>query len=190
MVLDIVKYGHPVLREKGARIEKVTPEIRQLAADMVETMHAANGVGLAAQQIGRAILLTVIDVRGASVMSGLWNKGRPESVDAKMPLVLLNPEIIQSQGEEVGSEGCLSIPDVNADILRPAYISMRAENLDGDAIEFECNGLLARAAQHEIDHLNGILFTERMNPSDRAGFAGKLQRLQQETLARMGQSVS
>ena len=190
VVLEIVQYGHPILREKGKRIEKISSEIHQLAKDMVETMHAANGVGLAAQQIGRALQLTVVDVRGTSISSELWWRGRAEKVDAKMPLILLNPEIVHMDGEQIGAEGCLSIPDITADIRRAAKISVRFTSLDGVTTGFECTGLLARAAQHEIDHLNGILFTERMEPSVLASYSSQLQQLQQRTLSRMGLSVS
>jgi len=183
VVLDIVKYGHPVLREKGKRIERVTPEIRQLAADMVETMHTADGVGLAAQQVGRAILLTVIDVATAERPSELFIDGKPQDLVTSMPLMLINPQIRNPEGEQVGPEGCLSIPDVNADIRRAERVTVHAQKLDGQEIVFECTGLLARAAQHEIDHLNGILFVDRMDAATRVSFDGKLKKMQKETLA-------
>ncbi|HVM62331.1 MAG TPA: peptide deformylase [Verrucomicrobiae bacterium] len=184
MVLDIVKYGHPVLREKGRRIDRVTPEIRQLAGDMLETMYAAEGLGLAAQQVGRAIMLTVIDVAGATDRpSELFIDGKPQDVKAAMPLVLINPQVLDPEGEQVGSEGCLSIPEVNADIRRAQTITVRAQGLDGQDIVFTCTGLLSRAAQHEVDHLNGILFVERMDAATRASFAGKLKKMQKETVA-------
>jgi len=181
--LDIVKYGHPVLREKGKRIERVTPEIRQLAADMVETMHTADGVGLAAQQVGRAILLTVIDVATAERPSELFIDGKPQDLVTSMPLMLINPQIRNPEGEQVVPEGCLSIPDVNADIRRAERVTVHAQKLDGQEIVFECTGLLARAAQHEIDHLNGILFVDRMDAATRVSFDGKLKKMQKETLA-------
>jgi len=184
VVLDIVKYGHPVLREKGRRIDRVTPEIRQLAGDMLETMYAAEGLGLAAQQVGRAIMLTVIDVAGATDRpSELFIDGKPQDVKAAMPLVLINPQVLDPEGEQVGSEGCLSIPEVNADIRRAQTITVRAQGLDGQDIVFTCTGLLSRAAQHEVDHLNGILFVERMDAATRASFAGKLKKMQKETVA-------
>lgn len=179
MIREIVKYGHPVLRAKGRRVERVTAEIRQLAADMIETMYAANGVGLAAQQVGQPLQLTVIDVT-KSDLPWTMTPALPQ------PLVLLNPQLGQPRGDQVGTEGCLSIPDISADIRRAAGVTVRAESLTGQPIEFECTGLLARAAQHEIDHLNGILFTDRMDAATRASLAGQLKRLQKETLAKLG----
>jgi peptide deformylase len=181
--LDIIKYGHPVLREKGKRIDRVTAEIRQLAADMVETMHTADGVGLAAQQVGHAILLTVIDVATAERPSQLFIDGKPQDLVTSMPLMLINPQIRKPEGEQIGPEGCLSIPDVNADIRRAERVTVHAQRLDGQEIVFECTGLLARAAQHEIDHLNGILFVDRMDAATRVSFDGKLKKMQKETLA-------
>lgn len=183
MVLEIVKYGHPVLREKGKRIDRVTPEIRQLAADMLETMHAAEGLGLAAQQVGRALMLTVIDVSASERPSQLLIDGKPQELTAWMPLVLVNPQLRNPEGEQISSEGCLSIPEVNADIRRAEKVTVRAQNLDGKEIVFDCTGLLARAAQHEADHLNGILFIDRMDPATRVSFDGKLKKMQKETQA-------
>jgi peptide deformylase len=179
VILQIIKYGHPVLREKGRRVERVTAEIRQLAADMIETMYAANGVGLAAQQIGQPLQLTVLDVT-KSDLPWTMTPALPQ------PLVLINPQLRDPRGEQVGPEGCLSIPEISADIRRAACVTVRAESLTGQPIEFECTGLLARAAQHEIDHLNGILFTDRMDAATRASLAGQLKRLQKETLAQLG----
>ncbi len=176
MVLDIVKYGHPALREKGKRIEHVTPETRQLASDMIETMYAANGVGLAAQQVGRPVLLTVIDV---SESEQPWTM----MPALPMPLVLVNPVVSKPGGEQVGAEGCLSIPDISADIRRADRVTVRAQTLEGREIHFEAAGILARAAQHEVDHLHGVLFVDRMDAATRASVAGKLKKLQKETLA-------
>ncbi|MCG3149555.1 MAG: Peptide deformylase [Verrucomicrobiae bacterium] len=183
MILEIVKYGHPVLREKGQRVAPITAAIRQLAADMLATMYAADGVGLAAQQIGRAILLTVIDV---SISEQEWTI----TPALPMPLVLVNPVLSQPLGEQTGSEGCLSIPEVSAQIRRANQVTVRAENLDGQPIEFQATGLLARAAQHEIDHLNGILFIDRMDAATKASFSGKLKKLQKETVATLGKTAS
>jgi len=176
VILEIVKFGHPVLRTPGKRIDRVTPELRQLVANMLETMYAANGVGLAAQQIGRALLLTVIDATGSDQP---WTV----SPSTTMPLVLVNPKISSAQGEQTGSEGCLSIPDVSADIRRAAQITVRAQNLDGQDVVWTCTGLLARAVQHEVDHLNGVLFVDRMDAATRASFSGQLKKLHKETLA-------
>ncbi len=181
MVLEIVKYGHPVLRQKGKHIERVTPELRQLAADMIETMHAADGVGLAAQQIGKPLMLTVIDVTPTEQP---WSMTPP----LPMPLVLVNPVLSHPSGEQIGTEGCLSIPEVSGPIRRAERVTVQARTLDGEQIVFEATGLLARAAQHEVDHLNGVLFVDRMDAATRASVAGKLKKLQRETEAALARS--
>ncbi len=183
VILDIVKYGHPALREKGRRIERVTAAIRQLAADMLETMYAANGVGLAAQQIGQPLLLTVVDITGSEQPSAMFRDGQAVDLAALLPLVLINPQLSNPQGEQIGSEGCLSIPEVTADIRRAARITVQAQALDGTEQRFDCTGLLARAAQHELDHLNGVLFVDRMDAATRVSFAGQLKKLHKETRA-------
>ncbi len=181
MKLEIRLYGDPVLRTKGKKVGEVSQRIRQLADDMIETMHAANGVGLAAQQIGEALQLTVIDVSQAEDRpSTLKIDGREVELEAAMPLILVNPEA--ELGKEIvsGTEGCLSFPEITAEIDRPESVEVRAETLDGSSIRIEATGLLARALQHEIDHLNGILFIDRMNSGVRAGLSGRLKRLQKE----------
>src|SRR5687767_15032246 len=168
MILEIVKYGHPVLRAKGARIEKITPEIKQLMADMFDTMHAAAGVGLAAQQVGRPLQLTVIDVRGVKDRpSTLELDGKPADVAGYMPVVLINPEIRPFGDPAKGPEGCLSFPEIYSDITRPASVEVRALNAEGQPIHFIAGGLLSRAVQHETDHLNGILFIDRMGSAEK-----------------------
>ena len=189
VVLEVTKYGHPVLREKGKRIERVTPEIRQLAADMIETMRAEDGVGLAAQQVGHALMLTVIDVSSSERPSQLFIDGESLNIATSMPLVLLNPKLSKPEGEQIASEGCLSIPDVNAEIRRAEKVTVRATGLDGKELVFDCTGLLARAAQHEIDHLNGILFVDRMDAATRVSLAGKLKKMQKETLAQLAKTA-
>src|SRR6266853_209092 len=144
MILEIKKYGDPILRQKGAAIEKITPEIKMLIADMFETMRERHGVGLAAQQIGRALQLTVIDVRdvGKDRPSTLELKGKPTDVNEIMPLVLINPEITPIGPPATGGEGCLSFPEIFADISRPEVIDVRAMNEKGKAVTFRCSGLL------------------------------------------------
>ena len=181
MILEIVKFGHPVLRTKGARIAQVDAKIRKLAADMLETMVAAHGVGLAAQQVGVPIQLAVIDVAGIEDRpSTMLIGGRPVAIEAHMPLVLLNPELTLSKDKEAGNEGCLSFPEISAEIARSRGVKAKAHLLNGGTIEFEATGLLARALQHEVDHLNGVLFIDRMSSAAKAGLAGKLKRLQRE----------
>jgi len=184
MILEVVKYGHPALRKKGARVETITPEIEKLIADMFETMHACKGIGLAAQQIGQPVQLTVIDVRGVTDRpSSLEIKGRPADVEEFMPLVLINPEV-KPVGEPVsGPEGCLSFPEIFADITRPDVVDVAAMNQQGKTIEFRCGGLLARAVQHETDHLHGILFIDRMEKKVKDELRPQLDDLQAETKA-------
>ena len=164
MRLSILQYGDPILRTKGKPIDKIDPRIRELAQNMVETMHAANGVGLAAQQIGEALQLTVLDVSEVEDRPSTM-KLNGESIDPKtaMPLVLINPQIDLGAETEKGTEGCLSFPEITGEIVRAKSITVRAQNLDGEPIEIETTGFLGRAVQHEVDHLNGILFIDRMS---------------------------
>jgi peptide deformylase len=179
MVLEIVKYGNPVLRAKGLPVSDGDERARKLADDMLETMRAANGVGLAAQQIGVPIQLTVIDVSGVEDRpSEMIVDGKSVSIGAFMPMILVNPVIELGKETEEGVEGCLSFPELNGDIVRATSVKVKAKKLDGSLIEFEARGLLSRAVQHEVDHLNGILFIDRMNSAVRTSLAGKLKRLQ------------
>ena len=182
MRLRILQYGSPVLRAKGARIDQIDDRLRQIAADMIETMRAANGVGLAAQQIGEPLQLTVLDVSQVEDRpSTLRLNG--QDVDPKMasPLVLINPEIVLGPEIALGVEGCLSFPEITGEIERAETVRARAQGLDGSPIELEASGLLARALQHEVDHLNGILFIDRMNSAAKAALASRLKRMQKET---------
>ncbi len=182
MILEIVKYGHPALRTKGAPVGTTDAKIEKLVTDMIETMHAANGVGLAAHQVGVPIQLCVIDVEDFEDRPSTMSVDDEEvDLNEYMPLALLNPVLKLSQECETGSEGCLSFPEINADIVRSEGVLVKAQTLDGDTIEFEATGLLARALQHEVDHLNGVLFIDRMNSAVKASLSGKLKRLQKET---------
>jgi peptide deformylase len=184
MILPIVKYGHPVLRKKGARIEEITPAITQLIEHMFETMHAAAGIGLAAQQIGEALQLTVIDVRGVKDRpSTLELEGKPADVFNFMPLVLINPELTPVGDPVTGPEGCLSFPEIYEDISRPELVEVVALNAKGRRIEFKAGGLLGRAIQHETDHLNGILFIDRMSTKAKQALKPELDELQADTKA-------
>ena len=181
MVLDIVKYGSSVLRAKGVKIDKPDATTEKLVADMLETMEAANGVGLAAQQIGMPIQLAVIDVTGVEDRpSTMEVDGKAVKVEEQMPLILLNPVLELGPDKEDGIEGCLSFPEVTGEISRSKRVKVKAQRLNGTALEFEASGLLARALQHEVDHLNGILFIDRMNAAQKAGIAGRLKRLQKD----------
>lgn len=176
MILDIVQYGHPALRAKGGRVEKIDDKIHQLAADMVETMVEADGVGLAAQQIGMPIQMCVIDVTGVtSRPSAMRVDGKPVDPEEYMPLVMLNPEIEPYGKEDNGVEGCLSFPGLTSKIKRPGSVRVKTQLLDGSTLEFEADGLLARAVQHEYDHLHGMLFIDRMSPSDRKALDAEIE---------------
>lgn len=181
MILEIVKYGDSILRAKGARVSEVTEEIRRLAADMLDTMHAANGVGLAAQQVGVALQLTVIDVAEIEDRpSTMTIEGAEVRLEEWMPLILLNPVVELGKVRELGTEGCLSFPELSADVSRAVGVKVKATLLDGSDFGFEATGLLARALQHEVDHLQGVLFIDRMNSATKAGMSGRLKRLQKE----------
>lgn len=185
MKLPIVRYGHPALRAQGKRVATVDARIRELAENMLETMHEANGVGLAAQQIGEALQLTVVDV-GAAEDQASTLKLNGEEVDAKtsMPLVLLNPELTLAAETVVGVEGCLSFPEITADISRASSVVVRAGTLDGATVELEATGLLARALQHEVDHLHGILFIDRMSAVTKVALRSRLKRMKKENAPR------
>jgi peptide deformylase len=186
MILKVVKYGSPVLRKKGALIESITPEIKKLIADMFETMYAHKGVGLAAQQVGHALQVTVIDVRGVTDRpSTLELKGKPVDVADHMPMVLINAELMLTGESVAGPEGCLSFPEVFAEITRPQFVDVKALNEKGKPVEFRAGGLLGRAVQHEWDHLQGILFIDRMDKKTKEELKPDLDALQAETKAEL-----
>jgi len=183
MILSIFQYGDPILRTKGKQIEKIDNHIRELVANMIETMHAGHGVGLAAQQVGKALQLTVLDVSEVEDRASTMKlNGKEVDPKASMPLVLINPEIEVAGGAtEIGTEGCLSFPEITGEIERAKSIIVHAQTLEDDKIHIEASGLLARAIQHEVDHLNGILFIDRMNSAAKAALSSRLKRLQKET---------
>jgi peptide deformylase len=186
MILPIVNYGHPALRTEGAVISRVTAEIVALAQDMIETMHDAHGVGLAAQQVARPVQLCVIDVRGVKDRpSRLWINGAEVSVDEHMPMILLNPRVELKKPKVSGTEGCLSFPELTAEIVRAERVAVTADTLDGKPLVFECDGLLARAVQHEGDHLRGVLFIDRMDSATKRSLKRDIEGLRDETLAQL-----
>ena len=168
MILPIVGYGHPVLRKVAQPVEKGYPRMKELVADMFETMYAADGVGLAAPQVGLSIRVVVIGVP-------VWDEKKKEYGDQLEEHVMVNPEIEEAMGkEEYYNEGCLSLPGIHEDVLRPEGIVVRY--LDTDFVEHreEIHGMYARIAQHEIDHLNGKVFTDRLSPLRKAMVKRKL----------------
>ena len=184
MTLSIVKYGTPILRQKGAQIDAVTPTIKELIGDMLETMYAHKGVGLAAQQVGLALQLTVLDVGGVTDRpSSLELNGKPADVAQLMPLVLINPRVTPVGESVSGAEGCLSFPEIYGEVIRPDIIDVHALDKEGKPIQFRCAGLLARAIQHETDHLNGILFIDRMDKKTKEELRPELEELQAATKA-------
>jgi len=188
MKLPILQYGDPILRTKGKRIEKIDERIRQLTQDMIETMRAANGVGLAAQQVGEALQLTVLDVSQVEDRpSTMKLNGKDVDPRTAMPLVLINPEIKLAGETELAMEACLSFPEISGGIERAKSVIAHAQTLEDGRIEIEASGLLGRAIQHEVDHLNGILFIDRMNSAAKAALSSRLKRMQKET--RRGQRV-
>lgn len=182
--LAIQNYGAPVLREKAREVESVTPELRKLAKDMVFTMHRANGVGLAAQQVGRTEAVCVIDVPAEYDVEERGKGGARLNPDVEMPLVLFNPRIVAASEDEVRSEdeGCLSFPGINGSVERPWRVKVAYLDVEGKEREVALQGYVARAAQHEIDHLNGTLFVDRFNYVKRLAVRGKLKKLKEETL--------
>ena len=182
MILPILQYGDPILRAQGERIEKIDRRIRELATNMIETMHAAHCVGLAAQQIGEALQLTVLDISAVEDRpSTLKLSGEDVDPTTAMPLILINPEIELRGETELGVEGCLSFPEITGDIERAQSVLVRAQTLEGEMFQIEASGLLARAIQHEHDHLQGILFIDRMSSAAKAALSSRLKRLQKET---------
>jgi len=187
MILPLAYYGDPVLRAKGVPVEEVTPEIEQLIADMLETMKKYRGIGLAAQQVGREIQLTVIDIRAAEDRpSTLELEGKEADPNSIMPLALMNPQVTPLNDPVSGPEGCLSFPEIFGDISRPEKVRVEALGGDGEGIEFVCGGLLARCVQHETDHLHGILFVDRMDRATKADIRDDLNALQEKTKAELG----
>jgi peptide deformylase len=166
MILKIVKYPDPVLSKPGEPITEFNAELRQLAADMFETMYAGQGAGLAAQQVGIAKRLAVIDLSSGK--------------DPAQKLVLVNPEIISHDGRLYETEGCLSFPDIMEKVVRSAQVRVRAQDLDGKWFEMDGDELLARCFQHEIDHLDGMLFIFRMSALKRDLVLRKIRKMQRE----------
>ncbi len=167
--------GDAVLRTKASPVI-VDEKIRLLADEMTAAMFAFDGIGLAAPQVGEALRLVVL---GVPQESSSQEPSQGESVLLpRMPFVLVNPEIVSSSEDmDVRDEGCLSVPDFFAPVSRPRKVTLRTETLDGEMLILECGGLLGRCVQHELDHLDGILFTDRLRPEDRERTDSKLRRV-------------
>ena len=167
--LQLRYYGDPVLRKRAKPVAEITDIELQLAEEMLETLHATgNGIGLAATQVGVLKRLIIVDIGGDE-----------EEEEEYEPLVLFNPEILSAEGEVVAEEGCLSIPDVTADVKRPERIVVEAINVQREPVHIEADGLIARVLLHEIDHLNGVLFIDRISGLKRRSLSDELLKVQQ-----------
>lgn len=165
-ILEIRKYPDPILRRKTSRVENIDENLQRLIDDMFDTMYAAPGVGLAANQVGVPLSLAVIDITP-----------KDERKDRCAPLVIINPEIVSAEGAIIEEEGCLSIPDYTESLKRFARVRVRAIDRKGEGFEIEAEGLLAKALQHEIDHLNGLLFIDRLSGLKKDVFRRRYRKL-------------
>lgn len=182
MIRKIVQYGHPVLRQRCRPVVEVDDELVELVGDMLETMVHARGVGLAAPQVGVDLRLAVIDVsHDPESTSFVRVNGEDVELDDIMPLVFINPELDYGREKEFGLEGCLSIQGLRAEVRRPEAVTATLPQLDGSVLTIETDGLFARALQHEIDHLNGVLFIDRLPAATKVSFRNRLKRLAEET---------
>lgn len=179
MSLPICTYGNPILRKKALEVKDVNDEIRTLAKEMLETMYAERGVGLAAEQIGCTERMFVIDIPPDSDIGEGDVRDNPE---IEMPLVLINPKITgHTDDVQVGEEGCLSFPEIFANVERWYEVDAEYTDRDGVVREIHAKGLLSRAIQHELDHLDGILLVDRMSHVKKVALSGKLKRLSKQT---------
>lgn len=184
MKLSLRFYGDPILRERAAPVAAVNEPLRSLADSMVETMHAEEGIGLAAQQVGERVALCVVDIPPAG---DTLDDGTRLNPDVAMPMVLFNPEIVEFSDEtEVYEEGCLSFPEIRVPVTRPAEVQVRWTDRDGVRREQHLCGLVARCVQHEMDHLNGVLICDRMSAVKKISMSGKLKRMRRETEQALG----
>jgi peptide deformylase len=161
-VLEILTIGHPTLARKAVRVEMIDAELVRLARDMVETMHRAPGIGLAAPQVDVSKRLITVDLSVGE--------------NADELIVLVNPEIVRQEGEAVCEEGCLSVPDIREKVARPYRVTVRGQDLEGREVEIEGEDMLARVFCHEIDHLDGKLFTDRLSPLKKALLRKKMKK--------------
>lgn len=185
MPLRIVHYNEPVLRAKGEKVTVFDAALARLADEMIATMDDAGGIGLAAQQIGRALQFCVVDLRGSDAEFSYEIDGARPPLDLFMPLVIANPQITIQPGspETTFEEGCLSFPKIRGDVVRPDAITVTFQDERGIPHTLTCDGLLSRCIQHEVDHLNGILFIERMDKKTRAKIDDEVKALAKETRA-------
>ena len=185
MILRVTKYGEPILREVGAPVTEFDAELARLADDMVETMYDEEGIGLAAQQIGKALQLCVVDVRppeGVEIPFDYSYDGKQPPLELFMPLAICNPRIsIIDDREDVYEEGCLSFPGVNGKVDRPIGVRCEFQDVSGNPHVVEADGLLGRCILHEVDHLNGELFIDKMDKRDLKKNETKIKKLRRES---------
>jgi peptide deformylase len=170
---NVLIYGDPRLRTKAVPVNAITKDIKRFAEDLLETMYASNGIGLAATQVGQPWRICVIDIP-ASIRN---EKNTTDIQSIEFPLIMINPVITEKSGTEVLSEGCLSFPGLALQIKRASSVVVNYQTLSNKSLSIRASGLLARAIQHEIDHLDGILFIDRVSFFKRAKITGKLKRI-------------
>ncbi|MBR5623206.1 MAG: peptide deformylase [Opitutales bacterium] len=189
MELPVVHYGNPVLRKKGEPVTVFDAALKQLADDMVETMHATNGIGLAAPQVGLSMQFFVIDLRPAAGEEQdfeLVLDGKAVPAQLAMPMAFANATIeLLDEDEWSCREGCLSFPGIRGEVVRCENVRVRFQDVEGNPHVLECTGMLARCAQHENDHCQGIVFVDRMEARDRLRNTSKLKLLKRDTLAEL-----
>jgi peptide deformylase len=175
MIREIVHYDAPVLRAKGKEVGAITPAIETLIDDLFDTMRHARGIGLAAQQIGVALQVAVIDITGVKERpSKMWIAGKPVDPEAFMPMILINPVLKPTKTKITAHEGCLSFPALTLDIPRAQRVSVKTRTLEGEVFEFDAGGLLGRAVLHEVDHLHGRLFIDHISAEERRAIRNDL----------------
>jgi peptide deformylase len=185
MSLEIVHYNDPVLRKKGEKITVFDKALASFAEQMIEAMHEAHGIGLAAQQVGRAVQLCVIDLREAEAEFDWMLDGATPPLELFMPMVIANPKVtIGKKTPTLASEeGCLSFPDIRAEVVRATELTVKFQDAAGLAHILECTGLFARCVLHEVDHLNGVLFIDRMDKAAREPIEEAVKELARATKA-------
>lgn len=165
-LLEVLKFPDSRLRHKGKKVEAVTPELQKLADDMLETMYAEKGIGLASIQVGVEVRLLVIDIRPPQEGDGRYDlEGMTElEKQVKQPIVIFNPEITKKEGKTTYDEGCLSVPGFYESVVRSKYIEVKGLDREGNSVEYQLDGLLSICMQHEMDHLDGKVFIDRLSP--------------------------
>jgi peptide deformylase len=181
MILRVTQYGEPILRKVGEPLTEFDDDLAQLADDMVDTMYDEDGIGLAAQQVNLALQICVLDVRppdGAEVPFNYSFDGKQPPLDLIMPMAIINPKVtITDKTEDVYEEGCLSFPGVNGKVTRPTGVRCEFQDTEGNPHVLEADGLLGRCILHEVDHLNGVLFTDTMDKRDIKKNEAKIKKL-------------